>query len=77
MYASFGVLLSSGLGAGAAMLALHKGHSFWEMFQVFILVVVCSAYNATILTNRSPKTVFKWGIASLTVSMIILIINLF
>ncbi len=76
MYAMIGVLVSSCLGGAASMLALQKGHGFWEMFQVGLLVCVCMGFNATILSDRKRKIIFNWGILSVTVSILIMIIHL-
>lgn len=75
-YAMIGVLTSSCLGAGAAMLALQKGHGFWEMFQVGLLVIVCMIFNATILSDRKHSIVFNWGLASVVCSSVLLIMHI-
>lgn len=77
MYSMIGVLVSSSMGGAAAMLALYQGHGFAEMFQVGLLVAVCMGFNATILSDRSPKTIFTWLAISLAVSIVILAIHLF
>lgn len=76
MYAMLGVLVGSCIGAGASMLILHEGHGFLEMFQIGMLVTVCMGYNATILSDRKAKTVFNWGITSVLVCTLILLIHL-
>lgn len=76
MYAMLGVLVSSCLGAGAAMLALHNGHGFFQMAQVAILVAVCMGFNATILSDRKTKIVFNWFLISAVVSFLFLALHL-
>lgn len=76
MYVMLGLLISSCLGAAAAMLALHEGHGFIQMFQVGLLVTVCMGFNATILSDRKRKIVFNWGLLSISVSVVLLIIHL-
>lgn len=76
MYAMIGVLVSSALGAAAAMLALYDGHGFIQMFQVGLLVAVCMGFNATILANRGAKTVYNWLLISCMASILILTIHL-
>ncbi len=75
-YAMIGILISSCCGAGAAMLTLHQGHGFIQMFQIALLVAFCMGFNATILSNRKPKVVFNWGLMSIFVGIIILLIHL-
>lgn len=77
MYAMIGVLVSSCLGAAAAMLTLHKGHGFLEMFQVGLLVAVCMVFNATILSDRKQKTVYNTFLISCAVSLVIISIHIF
>lgn len=76
MYAMIGVLVSSGLGAAAAMIILHQGHGLFNMIQVGLLVAVCMGYNATILADQKPKIVFNWGILSVVTSIILLFLHL-
>ncbi len=76
MYAMLGVLISSCVGAGAAMLVLHKGHGFVEMFEVTLLVCGCMGFNATILSDRKTKIVLNTFIISVIISVLILVINL-
>lgn len=76
MYACMGIILSSCLGAAAAMMALMQGHGFVEMSQLFLLVVVCMGFNATVLANMKTKIVFNWLAVSLVVSTLIIIFHL-
>lgn len=77
MYAMAGVLITSSLGAAGAMLALYQGHTFLEMFQVAVLVAGCMMFDASILANRGPKTVFRLFWISIILSLIIITIHLF
>lgn len=72
MYAMIGVLVSSCLGAAAAMLALHTGHGFWQMAQVGLLVAVCMWFNATILSDQKRELIYKSFLASCVVSLLLI-----
>lgn len=77
MHATLGIILSSCLGAGAAMMVLMTGHGFSEMFQVFLLTAVCMGFNTTVLAGLKPKIVFNSLMISLVVSALIIIYHLF
>lgn len=76
LYAMIGVLISSCLGAGASMLALNYGEGTFAIIQVIFLVAAAMIYNASILANMPAKTVFNWGLASVFVSTVVLLIYL-
>ena len=75
MYAMFGVLLSSSLGAVGAMLAFHNSEGIAEMIQVIVLVIGCCGFAATLLGGKKPKTVFNWLVISVILSLIIVTIQ--
>ena len=74
-YSAVAMILSSCLGSAAAMVILMNGHDFVQMFQLFLVVVVCLVYNAAIFAQMKPKFVFNTLIFSLLVSSILLLIN--
>jgi|AntDeeMinimDraft_5_1070356.scaffolds.fasta_scaffold00272_16 hypothetical protein len=76
MHATLGIILSSCLGAAAAMMVLMNGNGFLEMFQLFILVVVCMGFNATVLANLNTKVIFNWLLVSLLASVATIILHL-
>lgn len=76
IHATLGIVLSSCLGAGAAMMVLMRGHGFLEMFQLFLLVSVCMGFNATVLADLKPKIVFNTLLISLLVSVLTIILHL-
>lgn len=75
-HATLGIIASSCLGSIAAMLVLMKGHAFINMFELFLIVVVCMGFNASVLAQMKPKFVFNTLIVSLSVSTLLIFINL-
>jgi hypothetical protein len=76
-YSAIGIIASSCLGSVAAMLILMNGHTFIEMFQLFIVVAVCMAFNTVILAQFKAKIVFNTLLLSLAISSIFILINIF
>lgn len=74
-YATLAIILSSCLGAAAAMVILMNGHDMLQMFQLFLVVVVCMNYMASVLAQLKTKFVFNSLIVSLVVSSILLLVN--
>lgn len=76
-YATVAIILSSCLGGAAAMVVLMNGHDVTQMFQLFLIVAGCMWYNSTVLANLNHKFVFNSLIASLVISSVLLIVNVF
>ena len=76
-YSAVAIILSTCLGAAAAMVILMNGHDFIQMFQLFLVVAVCMTYMVTVLAQLKPKFVFNTLIFSLLLSSLLLIINVF
>jgi len=76
-YSAMGIIASSCLGSVAAMLILMNGHSFVDMFQLFVVVVACMGFNTVILAQFKPKIVFNALLLSLAVSSIFILVNIF
>lgn len=76
-YSALAIILSSCLGAAAAMVILMNGHDMVQMGQLLLVVAVCMNYMASVLAQMKPKFVFNSLIVSLAVSSILLIINVF
>lgn len=76
-YATVAIILSSCLGSAAAMVVLMNGHDFVQMFQLFLIVVVCMGYNSTVLANLKPKHIFNALVLSIVVSSVLLLLNVF
>lgn len=75
-YATVAIILTSCLGAAAAMVVLMNGHDAGQMVQLFLIVAGCMWYNSTVLANLKHKFVFNSLIASLVISSVFLIINI-
>jgi hypothetical protein len=76
-YSALAVILSSCIGSAAALVILMNGHDVFQMVQLFLVVVVCMTYNATVLAQLKPKIVFNSLIISLVVSTVLIIYNVF
>ncbi|UZH54109.1 hypothetical protein JRG66_08845 [Salinimicrobium tongyeongense] len=76
-YSAVAIILSTCLGAAAAMVILMNGHDFIQMFQLFLVVAVCMTYMVTVLAQLKPKFVFNTLILSLLLSALLLVINVF
>lgn len=74
-YSAVAIILSSCLGSAAAMVILMNGHDLVQMIQLFLVVAVALAYNATVLAQLKPKFVFNTLIVSLLVSTVLLFVN--
>lgn len=74
-YSALAIILSSCLGAAAAMVILMNGHDVVQMSQLLAVVGVCMWYMASVLSQMKPKFVFNSLITSLAVSSILLIFN--
>lgn len=74
-YSAVAIILSTCLGAAAAMVILMNGHDFLQMFQLFLVVAVCMIYMVSVLAQMKPKFVFNTLILSLVVSSLLLLIN--
>lgn len=71
------VLFQSCLGSAAAMYILHHGTSVRQMVQLFFVVIACMGFNAAVLSQQKPKIVFNMLIASVAVSTLLIIANIF
>lgn len=67
--ATLGIIASGCVGSVAAMLILMSGIGIFEMIQLFLVVSVAMIYNAAVLAQMKPKTVFNSLIVSLCVSV--------
>lgn len=75
-YNTIAILFQSCLGSAAAMFVLQNGTSPGQMFQLFLVVIFCMGFNASVLSQQKPKIVFNFLIATILVSTIISVINL-
>lgn len=74
---TLGILFQSCLGSAAAMLVLQNGTSPAQMVQLFFITIFCMGFNGSVLAQQKPKVVFNMLIATITVSTVIAILNLF
>lgn len=76
-YSALAIILSSCVGAAAAMVILMNGHDLVQMTQLLIVVGVCMWYMASVLSQMKPKFVFNSLIVSLLVSTILIFVNVY
>jgi len=74
--ATMGILGQSCLGGAAAMTVLSNGTSFAQMVQLGIIVFASIFANTSILAQMSHKTVFNLNILSVSLSIILIILNI-
>ncbi|TQD39015.1 hypothetical protein [Haloflavibacter putidus] len=77
MHATLGIILSSCLGAAAAMLILTSGHQLPQMVQLFWITAVCMSFNAAVLANVKKDIVFTLLIISLISSALFILYHVF
>ncbi|WP_029036758.1 hypothetical protein [Salinimicrobium xinjiangense] len=74
-YSAVAIILTTCLGAAAAMVILMNGHDFMQMFQLFLVLVGAMIYLVSVLAQMKPRFVFNSLILSLVLSSILLLIN--
>lgn len=72
---SLGIIASTCVGSIAVMMSLASGNGLLEMILVFISVVVCCAHLVSFLSVQKPKLILKLLFLSLTVNMLLILIN--
>ena len=78
MYMPLTIAMQSCVGAIAAMYILMNGlDTVSSLLQLFLCVVFTSFYNAAVIAQMKGGIVFKMLIASLLVSTVLIIINVF
>ena len=75
-YNTLAVLGQSCLGGITAMFVLQNGTSPVQMFQLFLVTILCSGFNGAVLSQQKPKVIFNLLIATVIANTIISIINL-
>ncbi len=76
-FATLAIIGQSCLGGAAAMYILQKGTSFFQMFQLALVVIACSFVNGAILSQQKPKLVFNLIWTSVFISCFAIILNQF
>lgn len=74
-FVTLAIIGQSCLGGAAAMYILENGVSFVQMFQLALVVLVCSCVNGAILSQQKHKLVFNLIIASVLLSVFAILIN--
>lgn len=69
------IILSSCLGSVAAMYILMQERSTLQVIELSICVIICMAFNASILAQMKPKFVLNLLIASVFINSILTIVN--
>lgn len=72
-HTAFGIILSTCLGGVAVMTTLQQGLNFSSLFQLFLIVIVCNMFNASILTVQKPGIVFKTLALSVITNLLIIL----
>ncbi len=72
-YSALAIILSTCVGSIAVMITMMQGHNLVQMIQVFFVVAACSVHNASILTVQKPSLVLKLLVASLAISIAIIV----
>ncbi|WP_034245539.1 hypothetical protein [Aquimarina atlantica] len=70
------IILSSCLGSVAAMYILMQERSLSQVVQLSLCVIVCMAFNASILAQMKAKFVFNLLIASLVINTLLVLLNI-
>lgn len=72
MYCMLGIIVSSCLGGGCAMLILENGTGFPQLLQLILITIACMGYNATVLADLKPKIVFNFLLSSIVLNLILI-----
>ncbi len=75
-YTPLAIIGQSCLGSVAAMFILMNGNSALQMFQLFVITILCMFYNGAMLSQQKPKLSFNLLIISVLFSVLFTIINL-
>lgn len=70
------IILSSCLGSVAAMYILMQERSMLQIIELSVCVIICMAFNASILAQMKPKFILNLLIVSLFINSLLTIINL-
>ncbi len=74
-YTPLAIIGQSCLGSVAAMFILMNGNSALQMFQLFIITILCMFYNGAMLAQQKPKLSFNLLIISVFFSILFSIMN--
>ncbi|OYU79913.1 MAG: hypothetical protein CFE23_11700 [Flavobacterium sp. BFFFF1] len=72
---ALGILVQSCAGGIAAMAILENGNGLIQMIQLFLVVIVCLAFNGAVISVQKHKTIFNLLIVGLLSCAAIAAIN--
>ncbi|MDC8005202.1 hypothetical protein POV27_14165 [Aureisphaera galaxeae] len=75
LYAALSIIASTCLGSMAVMAIFTHGNTLFQMLQIFLVVAVCNALLASILSVQKPKVVLNLLIVSLGVCALLAALN--
>lgn len=76
-YASIAIIPQSCIGSAAAMMLLMNDMlTVTKMVIVFLVTILCMAYNGAVLAQLKSKTTFNLLLASVVFSCVVIIANL-
>lgn len=75
-YSTMGILSQSCMGSAAAMAILQNGTNLWGMVQLFFVVASCMTFNGAVLSQQKPRLVFNILLWSISVSVLVIAINI-
>ncbi|WP_299685147.1 hypothetical protein [uncultured Dokdonia sp.] len=75
LYAASVIIVSTCLGGITVLSIFQNGSGLLQMAQLFVVVVLCNAVLASILTVQKPEIVLKASIASLSICSLLAAIN--
>ncbi|GAB5400847.1 MAG: hypothetical protein Aureis2KO_24320 [Aureisphaera sp.] len=75
LYAALSIIVSTCLGSMAVMAIFTHGNALLQMLQIFVVVAVCNALVASIISVQKPKIVLNLLIVSLVVCTILAALN--
>lgn len=70
------IIVQSCLGSISAMFILMNGTSVFQMFQLFLVTIICMIFNASVLAQLKSKVIFNLFIISILISTLMLFINI-
>lgn len=76
-YASIAIIPQSCIGAVAVMMLLVSGLTLTNLILLFVITMLCMAYNGAVLAQLKSKTTFNLLILSVVFSGIVIIAHLF
>ena len=73
--AASAIIVSTCLGGLSVFFIFQSGHIVSQMIQLFLVVSLCTTVLASILTVQKPKVVLNTLIASIVLSLLIVVFN--